>query len=233
MIENDRYARQKRLAEIGEEGQEKLRKARVLIVGAGGLGSPVALYLTGAGIGTLGIIDDDRVSLSNLQRQILYTDQEVGQPKVECARQCLKRHNHEVCIRPYPCKLTADNAREIIGEYDLVVDGCDNYPTRYIISDACASLGIPYIYGAIGAFAGQVAVLCHPQGRCTYRHLYPEEERDDTPDPAPGVVGTTPGMVGIAEANEALKLVAGYGSPLIDKLWTINLLDMRTNIISL
>lgn len=155
----NRYTRQTGLPEIGEAGQEKLRRARVLLVGVGGLGAPISLYLTGAGIGHLGIIDDDVVSVSNLHRQVLYTEEEVGQPKAECAARRLRALNSDVEVTPYACRLTEANAEEIIRQYDLVVDGCDNYATRYLIDDVTARLGIPYIYGAVRGYEGQASVF--------------------------------------------------------------------------
>lgn len=232
MIEN-RYHRQLLLSEIGEEGQEKLRRARVLIVGVGGLGSPIALYLTGAGVGTIGLIDDDTVSISNLQRQVLYTESEVGMPKAVCAARRLKALNSQTTIIPYPIRLTEENAHHIIGQYDVVVDGCDNFHTRYLISDTCAALHIPYIYGAIAEFTGQVAILCYGKTGKTYRDLFPDEEKKSPQQGRNGVVGTTPAIVGGMEANETLKLICGYGQPLIDRLWTIDLRNLQCLMIEL
>lgn len=230
----ERYARQTSLPELGREGQDRLRRTRVLVVGVGGLGSPLALYLAGAGVGTLGLVDADTVSVSNLQRQILYTEAEVGLPKVDCAARRLRALNSDVCIEPHPCRLDADNAEALIARYDIVADGCDNFATRYLVSDTCRRLGKPYVYGAIRAFEGQVAVFCHgPQAR-TYRDLYPDEEgmlRMPPPDNA--VMGVTPGIVGCAEANEVLKLAAGYGQPLSGRLWTIDLRTMESYILDL
>ena len=149
---NERYSRQTMLPEIGEAGQERLQKARVLIVGVGGLGSPIALYLTAAGVGCLGLVDDDVVSVSNLQRQVLYTEAEVGAPKVECARRRLSTLNSTIRIETYPTRLTDENAGSIIANYDLVIDGCDNAATRYLIDEVCARQGKPYVYGSIAAF---------------------------------------------------------------------------------
>lgn len=232
-MSEDRYHRQAILSEIGEEGQEKLRHARVLIVGVGGLGSPIALYLTGAGVGTIGLVDDDTVSISNLQRQVLYTEAEVGMPKAECAARRLKALNSQVTIVPYPVRLTEDNAHAIISQYDLVVDGCDNFRTRYLLSDTCAALHIPYIYGAIAEFTGQVAILCYGKEGKTYRDLFPDEEKIFLQRGKNGVVGTTPAIVGSMEANEALKLICGYGQPLINRLWTIDLRSLQSLVIDL
>lgn len=154
-----RYDRQIILPEIGEEGQNKLQKAKVLIVGVGGLGSPIALYLAGAGVGCLGLVDDDSVSISNLQRQVLYSEEELGKPKVVCAAHRLTSLNSEIETRYYSTRLTAENADRIIQEYDIVVDGCDNFDTRYLINDICIKQGKPYVYGAICGFEGQVSVF--------------------------------------------------------------------------
>lgn len=154
-----RYDRQMILPEIGEDGQQKLKQAKVLIVGVGGLGSPIALYLTGAGVGCIGLVDDDVVSISNLQRQVLYSEKELGKPKAICAAERLSALNSEITIRTYPTRLTEENAQEIISQYDIVVDGCDNFSTRYLINDICAEMGKVYVYGAICGFEGQVSVF--------------------------------------------------------------------------
>jgi len=230
---NMRYDRQTMLPEMGEDGQEKLRKASVLLVGVGGLGSPIALYLTAAGIGTLGIMDNDIVSLTNLQRQVLYTESELDEVKTECAHKRLSALNSEVNIQPYPYKLTKENAEEIISEYDLVVDGCDNFPTRYLINDTCVNLGKPYVYGAIFGLQGQVSVFNHKSGK-TYRDLFPDEEEMLAMPPLfKGVMGVTPAVTGSVEASEVIKLICGYGELLDGKLWTIDLRTMESNIILL
>lgn len=227
-----RYNRQTTLPEIGEEGQNKLRYSRVLIIGVGGLGSPIALYLAGAGLGTLGLVDDDTVSISNLQRQVLYTEAEVGQPKVHCAARRLKALNSDVEVHSYPLRLNKENASTLIAEYDIIVDGCDNFATRFLISDACATLGKPYVYGAIQGFEGQVSVFCHQADFKTYRDLYPDEnETLRMPPPDKSVIGVTPAIVGSVEANEVLKLIGGYGEPLTGKLWTIDLRTMQSYIL--
>lgn len=229
-----RYTRQTALREIGEAGQEKLNNARILIVGVGGLGSPIALYLAAAGVGTLGLIDDDVVSISNLQRQILYAEAEVGQLKVHCAAKKLKALNSSIVVQPHPFRLDKDNAGDVIRMYDIVVDGCDNFATRYLLSDACAALGKPYVYGAIQGFEGQVSVFCHGGHAKTYRDLYPYEEGTrHTPLPDSSVIGVTPAIVGSAEANEVLKLICGYGEVLAGKLWTIDLRTMQSFLVSL
>ena len=231
------------ITEIGEEGQSRIRRAKALLVGVGGLGSPIATYLAGAGIGTLGLVDDDKVSLSNLHRQVVYTEEEVGLPKVECAKRRLQSLNSEVNITVYNERITPDNAEDIIAPYDLVIDGMDNFAARFTVSDVCECLGKPYVHGAIRGMEGQVSVLCYPasfssvrreKGRCTYRTLFPDEEATlHMPYPGKAVLGTTPAVVGSVEAAQALMLIAGYGEPLIDKLWTIDLSTMQSFTINL
>ena len=232
MMKEDRYHRQVLLEEIGEAGQAKIRNAKVLLVGVGGLGSPIATYLTGAGIGTLGLIDDDVVSITNLHRQVLYTEEEVGLPKAECAKRRLHSLNHEVNIVAYPERLTRENAEDLIRLYDLVIDGMDNFATRFIVSDVCEALHKPYVYGAIRGLEGQVSVLC--QGKCTYRSLFPDEDATlKMPHPGKQVLGTTPAVIGSVEACQALQLISSFGEPLIDKIWTINLATMQSFTVQL
>lgn len=227
-----RYSRQLLLPEIGQDGQEKLRQSRVAIVGVGGLGSPIATYLAGAGVGTLGLFDDDTVSLSNLHRQVLYCEQQEGQPKVSCAAQRLRMQNSEVRIEEHRMKLNPENSDSLLAPYDIVVDGTDNFSARYAISDTCQRMHKPYVYGAINALEGQVAVLC--VGRTTYRTLFPDEhETLSMPHPGKAVVGGTPGVVGCVEATQVLQLLCGFGEPLIDRLWTIDLRSMHSFIINL
>lgn len=229
-----RYNRQIILPEIGEEGQQKLQKAKVLIVGVGGLGSPIALYLSGAGVGTIGLVDDDMVSITNLQRQVLYTEKELDKPKVLCAAERLSALNSEVVFRTYPTRLSTDNAREIITDYDIIVDGCDNFATRYLINDICAEQNKPYVYGAICGFEGQVSVFHYGDSNKSYRNLYPdEEEMRQLPPPPKGVIGVTPAVVGSIEANEVLKIICGYGDILSGELWTIDLRTLQSNKFSL
>lgn len=228
----ERYSRQLMLSEIGEVGQQKLSEARVLIVGVGGLGSPIATYLAGAGVGTIGMIDADVVSISNLQRQVLYSESQVGQPKALCAKDRLLALNSTITVNAYPYMLTGENAETIISEYDIVVDGTDNFDVRFIISDTCSALHKPYVYGAICGLEGQVAVLC--KGKATYRSLFPDEEATKTMShPGKQVVGVTPAVVGSVEASQVLQLICGYGEPLIDSLWSINLRDMQSFTIQL
>ena len=229
-----RYDRQTILPEIGEEGQKKLLDAKVLIVGVGGLGSPIALYLAGAGVGCIGLVDDDVVSISNLQRQVLYSEKELGKSKAVCAAERLSALNSEIKIQPYSTRLTGDNAFDIIGEYDMVVDGCDNFATRYLINDNCIQQGKPYIYGAICGFEGQVSVFNFGKRKKSYRDLYPdEEEMKRMPPPPKGVMGITPAVVGSIEATEVLKVIGGFGDVLAGELWTIDLRTLQSNKFSL
>lgn len=224
----NRYERQLMLPEIGKEGQQKLTRAKVLIVGVGGLGSPIALYLTGAGVGTLGVMDDDVVSVNNLQRQVLYSESQVGQPKALCAKERLQQLNSTIRVVAHIERLTPHNATSLIELYDIVVDGTDNAQARYTISDACTALGKPYVYGAICGLEGQVSVLC--QGRATYRTLYPEPPSQAT---VKAVIGVTPALVGSVEASQVLQLICGYGTPLVDRLWSIDLRTLQSFIITL
>lgn len=229
-----RYDRQRILPEIGEEGQRKLKRAKVLIVGVGGLGSPIALYLAGAGVGCIGLMDDDVVSISNLQRQVLYSESELGKSKAICAAQRISSLNSEITIRSYPTRLTKENAREFISQYDVIVDGCDNFATRYIINDVCEELEKPYVYGAICGFEGQVSVFHYGEKKKTYRDLYPdEEEMRRMPPPPKGVMGVTPALVGSIEATEVLKIICDFGEVLAGKLWTIDLRTLQSNKFSL
>ena len=229
----ERYHRQTLLPEIGEEGQKKLQNARVLIVGVGGLGCPVALYFAGAGVGHLGLVDDDAVSLSNLHRQVLYEEVDLGYPKAECAARHLQAKNSDIELKAYPMRLTPDNAERLIAEYDLVVDGCDNHATRYLLSDICEKQKKPYVHAAIEAFQGQVAILCYDEGAPTYRTLFPDEDMMCSLEAGKGVIGTTPAVVGSLVANEVLKLIIGYGKSLLGQLLVIDLLTFQTNFIQL
>lgn len=227
-----RYDRQLILPEIGSEGQRKLSEARVLIIGVGGLGSPLATYLAAGGVGTIGLVDDDIVSVSNLQRQVLYDESQQGKPKVSCAKQRLEALNSGVNVVAYRTKLTAENARELVSQYDIVADGTDNFAARYAISDACAALNTPFVHGAIRALDGQVAVLC--KGKATYRTLYPDEEAMlSMPHPGKAVAGVTPAVVGSVQASQVTQLICGYGEPLIDRLWTVDLRTMQSFIIDI
>ena len=229
----ERYHRQTLLPEVGEEGQKKLQNARVLIVGVGGLGCPVALYLAGAGVGHLGLVDNDVVSLSNLHRQVLYDESDIDQPKAECATRHLHTKNSDIELKAYPMRLTPDNAECLIAEYDLVIDGCDNHATRYLLSDICEKQKKPYVHAAIGAFQGQVAILCYEEGAPTYRTLFPDEDAMCSLEAEKGVIGTTPAVIGSLIANEVLKLIAGFGEALFGKLFYIDLQTLKTQTIHL
>lgn len=231
MDPRERYARQTMLPEIGPEGQRRLAASSVLLVGVGGLGSPAALYLTGAGVGRLGLADPDTVSESNLQRQVLYTESQIGRPKPAAARERLAALSSSTRFDLHPEGLTAENARELVAAYDLVVECCDNFATRYLLDEACAEVGRPWVYGSIGAFHGQVSLFNGRTGR-RYTELYPDREALCTlPRSTAGVLGTVPGVIGAIEASEAIKWIAGFGEPLEGKLFTIDLKTLQTETI--
>ena len=217
--ELQRYSRHLTLPDVGREGQEKLKASSVLIVGTGGLGSPLAMYLAAAGVGRLGLVDFDRVEESNLQRQVLFGQSDVGRPKLEAAKGRLREINPHVEIERYETRLTSDNALDVIGDgYDLVADGTDNFPTRYLVNDACTLAGVPFSHGAIFRFEGQVTTFDAdgPRDGPCYRCLFPESPPPGTvPDCATaGVLGVLPGTVGCIQATEAVKLLVGYGETL-------------------
>lgn len=226
-----RYSRHFLLPEVGEAGQAKLLDARVLCIGAGGLGSPAAFYLAAAGVGTIGIVDMDVVDLSNLQRQILHTNDRVGMAKTESARMTLQALNPDVRVIEFRERLSSENARRIIAEFDVVVNGCDNFPTRYLANDACVMSGKPLVDGAIWQFEGQATVFYPPHGPC-YRCLFPEPPPPgSTPSCAEaGVLGVLPGLVGCVQALEAIKLILGAGKPLVGRMLHFDTLsgDVRT-----
>ncbi|MSP91992.1 MAG: molybdopterin-synthase adenylyltransferase MoeB [Myxococcales bacterium] len=223
-----RYSRHILMPEVGEEGQLKLLAAKVLLVGAGGLGSPAALYLAAAGVGTLGIVDADTVDLSNLQRQVLHTEDRVGTPKVDSARKTLSGINSDIKINTYETRVDSSNVMELFAQYDIIVDGCDNFPTRYLVNDACFFLKKVNVHGSIFRFDGQVTVFRPGVGPC-YRCLYPEPP---PPGMAPscaeaGVLGILPGIVGVAQAIETVKIVLGIGHTLEGRLLTFDALQMK------
>jgi len=229
-----RYSRHFLLPEVGEQGQAKLLQAKVLMVGAGGLGSPSAYYLAAAGVGTLGIIDNDVVDLSNLQRQILHSNDRIGMAKTESAKQTIQALNPDVRVIPYQEKLTSQNIMGIIKDYDIIVDGCDNFPTRYLVNDACFMAKKPNVHGSIFQFEGQASVFYPGNGPC-YRCLYPEPP---PPDMAPscqeaGVLGVLPGLIGVIQALETIKLILGKGDTLVGKLLCFNTLTMEINTLNL
>ena len=223
-----RYSRHLILPDVELEGQKRIRNARVLLVGAGGLGSPTALYLAAAGVGTLGIVDFDTVDLSNLQRQVLHGTSDVGRPKIDSARDRIVDLNPHVVVETHRVQLTSANALEILGAYDIVVDGTDNFPTRYLVNDACVMLGKPNVYGSIFRFEGQASVFSSGDGPC-YRCLFPHPPPPGlVPSCAEGgVLGVLPGLVGMIQATETLKLILGIGDTLAGRLLLIDTLGMR------
>ncbi|HXU46533.1 MAG TPA: molybdopterin-synthase adenylyltransferase MoeB [Thermoanaerobaculia bacterium] len=223
-----RYSRHLILPEVGTAGQRKLKAARVLLIGSGGLGSPLGLYLAAAGVGRLGLVDFDRVDESNLQRQVLFGQGDVGRPKTEAAADRLRGVNRHIEIVPYDLRLDASNALDLFRDYDLVVDGTDNFPTRYLVNDACVLLGKPNVYGSIFRFEGQVSVFWGARGPC-YRCLFPEPPPPGlVPSCAEGgVLGVLPGIIGALQANEVIKLIVGVGEPLIGRLVLFDALRLR------
>lgn len=232
--QRNRYQRHLLLPEVGIEGQAKLLGAKVLMLGAGGLGSPAALYLAAAGIGTLGIVDMDDVDASNLQRQILHNMDRIGQRKVDSARQTLEKLNPDVTVKTYDVRLSAENIMEIMSEYDIVVDGADNFPSRYLLNDASVKLGIPVVHGSIFRFEGMVSVF-HPLRGPTYRDMVPE------PPPAEfapscaeaGVLGVLPGIIGSIQALETIKVLLDLGESLIGRILTIDTTEMSFHVFKL
>ena len=223
-----RYSRHLIMPEVGVEGQEKLINSKVLCIGAGGLGSPLALYLAAAGVGNLGILDFDVVDFSNLQRQIIHSEMNVGTLKVDSAKERLEELNSDINITTYNERLTSENAMEIFKGYDLVIDGTDNFATRYLVNDTCVLLGIPNVYGSIFRFEGQVSVFDAKRGPC-YRCLYPEPPPPGlVPSCAEGgVLGVLPGIIGTMQAAEAIKIIIEKGTPLIGKLLFLDVMDMK------
>lgn len=229
--EQQRYARHISLPEVGVAGQLRLKAARVLIVGAGGLGSPVALYLAAAGVGHIGIVDDDVVDLTNLQRQIIHADAAIGQPKVASAQARMQGINPCIEVTPYAYRLTAANVLTIVEQYDVVVDATDSFATRYIVNDACVMLQKPLVYGAIFRFEGQATVFAPHLGGPCYRCLFPDPPPAElAPNCAEaGVFGVLPGVVGSVQATEALKLILGIGTSLCGRLWLYDALHMQVD----
>ena len=229
-----RYSRHLILPEIGEEGQKKLLAAQVLIIGAGGLGSPLGLYLAAAGVGTIGLVDFDVVDLSNLQRQILHTNDDIGKSKLDSAEKRIKGMNPDTKVVKHPVKISSDNALTILQGYDLVIDGTDNFPTRYLVNDSCVLLNKPNLYGSIFRFEGQATVFMPKTGPC-YRCLYPEPP---PPGMVPscaegGVLGILPGVIGVIQATEAVKLIVGTGELLIGRLLLYDALKMNFRTLKL
>jgi len=223
-----RYSRHLIMPEVGMEGQLKLKKARVLLVGTGGLGAPLGLYLAAAGVGTIGVVDFDKIDFTNLQRQIMFSNTDVGRPKIQAAADRLGALNPDIRIERYETQLTSENALEIFRDYDIVVDGTDNFPTRYLVNDACVLLGKPNVYGSIFRFEGQASIFGYPDGPC-YRCLYPEPPPPGlVPSCAEGgVLGVLPGIIGSIQAMETLKLIIGKGEPLVGRLLLFDALGMK------
>jgi len=231
--DHDRYQRQLIIPAVGEAGQERLKQARVLVTGAGGLGSPVLMYLAAAGTGTIGIVDSDKVTMSNLQRQVLYVTRDIGRLKAEASAERISLLNPLIRVIPYPVRLTVENAPELLAGYDIAVDCSDNYATRYLLSDVTSNIGIPMIYGAVYQFMGQASVF-NFKGGPTYRELFPEEMHlsgEIQADP-PGVIGALPGLIGSVQACEVIKIITGTGDILSGRLLQVDALSLRAEIIS-
>src|SRR3990172_5204975 len=223
-----RYSRHLIMPEVGMEGQLKLKAAKVLLIGAGGLGAPLGLYLAAAGVGRLGLVDFDVVDFTNLQRQVTFGTKDVGRPKLEAARERLRDLNPEIQIDLHEAKLTSENALDILRPYDIVADGTDNFPTRYLVNDACVLLGKPNVYGSIFRFEGQESVFDATRGPC-YRCLYPEPPPPGlVPSCAEGgVLGILPGIIGTMQVAETIKLILGKGRPLVGKLLFVDVMEMK------
>src|SRR4051794_35743191 len=223
-----RYSRHLIMPEVGMAGQLKLKAAKVLCIGAGGLGSPLALYLGAAGIGTLGIVDFDVVDFTNLQRQIIHSTADVGRPKLDSAREKLNAINPYVVVQTFNTRLSSENALDLFRDFDIIADGTDNFPTRYLVNDACVLTGKPNVYASIFRFEGQASVFATKEGPC-YRCLYPEPPPPGlVPSCAEGgVLGILPGLVGVIQATEAIKLILGAGEPLIGRLLMVDALAMK------
>lgn len=223
-----RYSRHLIMPEVGMEGQQKLKAARVLCIGTGGLGSPLALYLSAAGVGTIGLVDFDVVDFTNLQRQVIHFTSDVGRPKLDSASEKIAAINPFVNVRKFETKLTSGNALEIFADFDIIADGTDNFPTRFLVNDACVFTGKPNVYGSIFRFEGQASVFAAKDGPC-YRCLYPEPPPPGlVPSCAEGgVLGILPGLVGLIQATEVIKLILGSGQPLIGRLLLVDALGMK------
>ena len=232
----DRYARHLVLREVGGPGQQKLLNAKVLIIGAGGLGSPLALYLAAAGVGTLGIVDDDEVSLSNLQRQVIHQTKDIGHAKTESAKEAIEALTPDVTVVPHNERLTDENAASLIAQYDVVADGCDNFETRFFVNDTCFAERKPLVSAAIGEFDGQLATFkAHEPGFPCYRCLYPEPPPPGTIPPCSeaGILGAVAGIMGAWQALEVIREIVGFGDSLAGKLMLFDGLAARTRVITL
>ena len=230
----NRYNRHIILSEIGQAGQDKISSAKVLIIGAGGLGCPIALYLTAAGVGTLGIIDFDTVEISNLQRQVLYGTSTLGKNKAIAAKERLEDLNDDISIVAYPEKLTHKNAIDLFNQYDIIVDGTDNFETRYLVNDACIIANKPFVFGAIYKFEGQISVFNYKNGP-SYRCVFPNPpEKGSVPNCSEiGVLGVLPGIIGTMQANEVLKMILELGNTLSGKLLCYNALTLQNSILKI
>lgn len=223
----ERYTRQIALQEIGAAGQQRIAQARVLVVGVGGLGTLVAQYLVAAGVAKIGVVDGDRVSMTNLQRQIIYTEQDLGVQKTLAAGSRLRAMNSSVEVVEHPQFLTAENGAEIISDYDIVIDGCDNYQTRVVVDAICAEQSKPFIHGAVEGFVGQVS-LFNSESRYRYADIFEPTERVEK-----GIIGPTAGVVAAVEVSECLKIICGYGATLCNRLWRVDLRTMNSEIFEL
>lgn len=238
-IEFSRYNRHILMPQIGVQGQEKLKAAKVLMIGAGGLGCPILQYLTAAGVGKIGIVDFDTVDLSNLQRQILFTTEDIGNSKVEVAKKRLLSHNPNIEIETYNVKITSENIFSIIEHYDIIIDGTDNFPTRYLVNDACVLKNKINVFGSIFQFEGQVAVFNYPNDKgirsANYRDIFPNPPKDGTvPNCAEaGVFGVLPGIIGSIQASEVIKIITGVGEPLASKLLILDTLSFTTRVLNI
>ncbi|MEP1034823.1 HesA/MoeB/ThiF family protein [Ekhidna sp.] len=231
-MNSSRYDRQIKLSEVGIEGQEKLQKASVLIVGAGGLGCPAALYLAVAGVGTIGLIDHDIVEETNLHRQVLFTEKDVGKSKVEAAKEVLIQHNSTIAIQAYNYRLDENSIFDLIRDYDIVLDGTDNFQTKYLINDACVKMDKPFVGASIYKYQGQLSVFNYKNGP-TYRCLYPTHHyKDNNNCEETGVLGVLPGIIGTMQAAETLKIILSMGQPLSGKLKIIDTLTMQEQLIA-
>ena len=223
-MDSQRYTRHFSLPEIGEAGQRKLAAAKILCIGAGGLASPALLYLAAAGLGTIGIVDDDVVALSNLQRQILHSTDTLAQKKTTSARESIHRLNPDVCVHLHDERFMPDNAAALAAGYDILIDASDNFAARYLCGDVCRELRIPDIYGSVEGFCGQLTVFAPQPGAPTYRDLFPAGQEEE---PVAGVLGMVPGIIGTLQAIEAVKLILGIGTPLIGQMLHFNALTMH------
>lgn len=227
-----RYDRQIKLDEVGISGQQNLRNASVLIIGVGGLGCPAAQYLTGAGVGKIGLIDHDRVSITNLHRQVLFDEHDVGKPKVLVAKQKLQKFNSEIEIVAFDDALTMENAEKLFEQYEIILDGTDNFETKYLINDACILTRKPWVYASIYKNEGQLSVFNYQDGP-SYRCLFPKTTRQDISCEATGVLGVTPGILGILQATEAIKIILGVGNVFSGKLKLLNILSGRDQVLNI